>query len=189
MNGKMRLLHELYEYPDLMFDGSFDEFVAYMDRNEIRYEDVHPLKTYVSPDADPWAVDEAETHSQIISIKIRELMEDKGITAADLAAKLPNAKGEIGISPSYAARIVKEPGLASVAQVDAMCALFGCTLDYLRNLVDDYRSRTVDYGAPYDMALVYQRLNENDKRAVWNHAVSLLELHEGERYDYWGMAH
>lgn len=163
----------------------------------IEYDPAFPLRVHVEPiedfpiDSEPirelFYSDEgaAAEYYRKITARIRELMKLHDMNAADLARNLLRDDGSKGVSSSYASRLVREPYRISAKQAEAMCNAIDCSIDYLRFDVEWSYDQTVEYGGSDEMGTVYSLLSDEDKRAVWTHAMALLSLHDREEYDLW----
>ena len=120
-----------------------------------------------------------------ISLRIQDLMIQKGILYKELAPLLPGKGGSIGVSVSLATRKVTHPDQLTRAQVDALTELLDCTVDYLRGDVGGDAERVVGRGSSNDIADLFDYLSESDKMAVWQHAEALLRMHDAESYAIW----
>lgn len=145
-----------------------------MSANSSFPDEKHPLK----PAHDPVFL------NSWMSERIRDLMKAKGLSIADLAKQLPKKDGT-PVKYTYAASIIRQPEIATDYQVEALCKALGCTLDYLRAESHVYADRTVSFGGAQDMAALYARLSDEDKRAVWEHAEALLSYHDPAEYGRW----
>ena len=137
-------------------------------------DEKHPLKP----------AHDSDFMSGWMSERIKDLMKAKGLSINELAKQLPKKDGT-PVKYTYAASLVRQPELATDYQVEALCKILGCTLDYLRAESHVYADRTVSFGGAQDMAALYARLSDADKRAVWEHAEALLYLHSRNEYSRW----
>lgn len=128
----------------------------------------HPLRHGDPPGGDSWDL----VHERMLS-NIERAMEGRRIdgrrmTASGLAPFLPNSQtGQDGVSSTQARKLLnKSPEEMTHTQALETCKRLGCTLDYLRGLVDDpgqiYRTASED-----DLLSAYRGLSPDDRRIAW----------------------
>lgn len=128
----------------------------------------HPLRHGDPPGGDSWDL----VHERMLS-NIERAMEGRRIdgrrmTASGLAPFLPNSQtGRAGVSSTQARKLLnKSPEEMTRAQALVTCEILGCTIDYLRGLVDDpgqvYRT-----ASEADLLSAYRSLSPEGRRTAW----------------------